>query len=465
MTTQIIDAISNKIQSEIDIMCSTNRVIGASIGITYDQDLIWNYGFGYADLQTGATADQNTLYRIASITKTFTATAIFQLRDEGHINLDDPLTKYIPEFGTVDADSDAIKQVTLRRLLCHHSGLVAEAPASEPFWSTQKIPSVQQIIENMASVKIVVSEDTFFKYSNLGFALLGEVISRVTGSRYEDYITTQILNPLGMTSTTFSLDDDLKQKFATGYQSNKYEDSGRPVPDMNLGGYAAAGQLYSSVNDLSKWASFQFSAYQNNDSKQQILSNDSLKEMHRPRIMDPNLKVGYCLPWIARRISDNVIFGHTGFTYGFRADLSFDMHKKLAVVALLNTVPELPPITNHIFQKFYELSSNSKIDISITKPVALIGNQRDILGLYVNDLGLTLRVEYINSTLSINLAEGTALGFAPGLIQETEMDDVFVACEGRWIGENVVFKRDNNRSVHALDLGPFRFTKLIKAKC
>ena len=85
--------------------------------------------------------------------------------------------------------------------------------------------------------------------------------------------------------------------------------------------------------------------------------------------------------------------------------------------------------------------------------------------MYVNDLGSTLRVEYRNSTLSINLAEGTALGFAPGLIQETEMDDVFVACEGRWIGENVVFKRDNNRSVHALDLGPFRFTKLIKAKC
>lgn len=463
MTVQIIDAISNKVQTEIDLMCSTHRVIGASIGITYDQDLIWNHGFGYSDLQTTTTTDQNTIYRIASITKTFTATAIFQLRDKGIINIDDPLINYIPEFGTVDADSNAIKQVTLRRLLCHHSGLVAEAPASEPYWSTQKIPSIQQIIEDMASIKIVVREDTAFKYSNLGFALLGEVIARVTGDRYEDYVTTQILNPLGMTSTTFSLGDKLKQKFATGYQSNKYEDSGRPVPDRNLGGYAAAGQLYSSVNDLSKWASFQFSAYQKDHPKQHILSADSLKEMHRPRIMDPNWKVGYCLPWIARRISDNVIFGHTGFTYGFRADLSFNMHKKLAVVALLNTVPELPPITNFIFQNLFDFTNHSKVDTSITKPVPISESQRDILGLYVNDLGLTLRVEYSEATLSINLAEGTALGFAPGLIKETEMDDVFVACEGRWIGENVVFKRDKNGAVYALDLGPFRFTKLIEA--
>jgi len=203
MTAQIIDAISNKVKTEIDLMCSTNRVIGASVGIIYDQDLIWDYGFGYSDLLTESTTDQNTIYRIASITKTFTAAAIFQLRDKGSISIDDPLTKYIPEFDTVNADSRSIKQVTLRRLLCHHSGLMAEAPASEPYWSTQKIPSVQQIIENMASVKIVVREDTAFKYSNLGFALLGEVIARVTGNRYEDYVTTEILNPLEMTSTTF----------------------------------------------------------------------------------------------------------------------------------------------------------------------------------------------------------------------------------------------------------------------
>ena len=455
MSQEINPSVFRQIENKIDSMCAANKIVGASIGITSDNDLIWTYNFGYSDFNSQTRPDENTIYRIASITKTFTSTSIFQLRDKNKLDLDDPITKYIPEFKKADASPTSIEEVTIRRLLCHHSGIIAEAPSNEPYWTIKKIPDVDNILANIPSIKIVAEQDTIFKYSNLGFVLLGEVISRISGIKYQDYVTNSILIPLGMRSTVFNLDNSLKNRFATGYQSSKDSSIINPVEDEDLRGYVAAGQLYSTIKDLSKWTSLQFDSDQNNQSSKQIIGYRSLREMQRPTIMDNQWTTGYCLPWIARKISDEIVLRHTGFTYGFRADLSFVPKQRLGVIVLSNTVPELPPLTNLILEHILNSRVPLKDNENITDTTVL---QKELLGLYSGELGLTLKVEYINSSLQVNLVDDTALGFAPGPLTKTSKADIFVANQGRWFGEQIKFLRDKDGFVYALDLGPFRFT-------
>lgn len=151
MRDSIIESLSKEIERQIKAFFAEHHLIGASIGIVRDGELVWKRGFGYADLESERRPDENTLYRVASITKTFTGAAIFQLRDEGKLDLDDPIGKYLPESVAVKARKGSVEGVTLRRLLCHHSGLMGEAPGD--YWETLKFPTVQQFLEALPSIR------------------------------------------------------------------------------------------------------------------------------------------------------------------------------------------------------------------------------------------------------------------------------------------------------------------------
>ena len=148
------------------------------IGVVRDRELVYTGGFGYADLESERKPDEHTLYRVASITKTFTGTAIFQLRDCGRLNLDDSVVKHIGEFADVEARAGNIEAATLRRLICHHSGLMIEAPGDQ--WETLELPGIEEILKVLPDVEVVIDLDLdlAFKYSNLAFALLGEIVFR-----------------------------------------------------------------------------------------------------------------------------------------------------------------------------------------------------------------------------------------------------------------------------------------------
>lgn len=132
----IIGTVSDRLEREVALLCQKAEVIGASIGVVRDGELAWTYGYGFKDLGGDEAPGSDTLFRIASITKTFTATANFQLRDRGLLELDDPLAKHIPEFaGAIQLGGD-LEDVTLRRMLCHHSGMMSYAPTGETYFSS-----------------------------------------------------------------------------------------------------------------------------------------------------------------------------------------------------------------------------------------------------------------------------------------------------------------------------------------
>ena len=199
---------------------------------------------------------ENTIARIASVTKTFTTTAIMQLRDEGRLTLEDPLAQHIPEFASARAIRGDIEGVTLRRLLTHRSGLVTESPTHG--WNDLDFPSREEMLSKLPETGIVIPQDSAFKYSNLAFGLLGEVVYRLTDTPYTEYVHANIIEPLGLTSTVFDLTDELRPHFFVGYNPTPYQDRPERAPYAHLNGLSSAGQLHSTVSDLAKWISFQF---------------------------------------------------------------------------------------------------------------------------------------------------------------------------------------------------------------
>ena len=193
-----------------------------ALGIIRDRELAWFGGFGAADLNAGKKPTESTIARVASVTKTFTTTAIMQLRDAGQLKLDDPLSQHIPEFAAVRAIHGDVNGVTLRRLLTHRSGLVTESPTHG--WNDLHFPSREEMLGKLPETGIVIPQDSAFKYSNLAFGLLGEVVYRITGTPYTEHVHANIIEPLGLTSTVFDLTDELRPHFFVGYNPTPYQD-------------------------------------------------------------------------------------------------------------------------------------------------------------------------------------------------------------------------------------------------
>ena len=172
---------------------------GLSLAIVYDQDLIWAKGYGFADLAKKVPATPSTVYRIASISKLFTTTAILQLRDAGKLQLDDPVVKYLPWFRIKNAHPDG-PTITIRHLLTHTSGLPREAAGVN--WSDLTMPKREEMIRRVGEQETVFPAETEWKYSNLGLTLAGEIVASVSGEPWAQYVESRILRPLGMKTTT-----------------------------------------------------------------------------------------------------------------------------------------------------------------------------------------------------------------------------------------------------------------------
>ena len=171
----LVDSVLPKIRQRIHATLTDHHVPGAAVAIVRDQELAWAEGFGLADIASKRAMTPETLFGVASISKTFTGAAIVQLRDEGKLSLDDPLAKFTPEFKAVTCHYGRIEDVTLRRLLTHLSGLVGESPTAH--WRSANFPTMREILAGLSKSALVIEPHSAFKYSNLGFALLGEVVA------------------------------------------------------------------------------------------------------------------------------------------------------------------------------------------------------------------------------------------------------------------------------------------------
>ncbi|MEO7482297.1 MAG: serine hydrolase [Ferruginibacter sp.] len=247
-------------------------------GVIIDGQLVHTGNIGYTNLSEKIAADSTSDFRIASMTKSFTAMAILKLRDEGKLKLDDPVYLYIPEMkGQQYLTTDAAA-ITIRHLLTHSAGFPEDNP-----WGDRQLAITDKDFIQFIKKGISFSNNPGqqFEYSNLGFAMLGIIIKKVSGLSYQAYITKNIFKPLGMTHTYWEYSKVPASKLALGYRWLNEQWLAQPL--LHDGVYGAMGGMITSIEDFSKYVAFQLSAWppRNNEDKGPI-KRSSIREMQFP---------------------------------------------------------------------------------------------------------------------------------------------------------------------------------------
>jgi CubicO group peptidase (beta-lactamase class C family) len=456
----LIPEIENLAQKKV----ARYRLPGLALGLVCDQELVYAGGFGSLALGVDRRPDRHTIARVASVTKTFTTTAIMQLRDENRLQLDDPLVEHIPEFSRVAARQGCVEGVTIRRLLTHRSGLVTEPPVAG--WGALQFPSMEEILQHLPQTEIVISQDAAWKYSNLGFGLLGQVVQRLSGMPYVDYIRTHITEPLGLNATVFELTDALRPHFFTGYNPPLFQDHPETASNAHLHGLSAAGQLHSTVNDLAKWVAFQFCADGGERHGTQVLDGRSLAQMHRPQYMEDDWSAGQCLGWRATRVGDRVYHNHGGGIHGFGTQVWFNLPAKVGAIVLINMWP--PPGGLDLVQEVLELvlgqlNKAPAPEKPQFKPVP--APLQRFLGHYCAAPGIHANIEYRDGSLRLQANPGYSYSLhAPAVLEATDKEGEWRVRGGRGAGETAVFRFAEDGRVLGYDLGAFVFKKYALAQ-
>jgi CubicO group peptidase (beta-lactamase class C family) len=459
VSESLIASVMPRLTDRIHQLMAEPGVPGVALGIVRDQDLLWSGGFGYADLESGRPMDADTMFGVASITKTFTSTAIMQLRDRSRLSLDDPVARYIPEIRKVRCRFGTPRDITLRRLMTHQSGLVGEAPTGH--WWTMKFPSVAQILAMLPTVEVVNEPEAAFKYNNLAFVLLGEVVARVARRTWKQYVRQQILEPLGMESSGFEVDN---ARNATGYMPERYQDVPEVAPDPPTNGYLAAAGLRSCVTDLARWISFQFRTDAAERSGAQVLSGKSLSEMHRVTFVEPGWLAGYALTWMAIRVGENVYLHHGGSVPGFLSMIAFNKPHRVGVVALTNKQGHIASGTIAL-DALEMLTAAAKKETRAPTPRSAPAHLKPLLGRYMGmpAFGVMFQVEWRDGELRLTTpSDPFMMPLPPSALAATDKPNAFTVQAGRLAGEPLTFQFDADGRVTGLQLsahgGLFRKT-------
>lgn len=235
---------------------SQSRVPGIAWGILIDGELAHSSTTGYRDIRTNAPVTTDTVFRIASMTKSFTAVAILRLRDEGKLSLDDPAERYIPELASLQYPTSDSPRITIRHLLSHAEGFPEDNP-----WGDRQLDATDDEMAEMMRRGIPFSTvpGTAYEYSNFGFAILGRIVSRVSGVPYATYMKTHVFDPLGMTATTMEAGAVPPSVLAHGYRLE--EDEWVDEPALPDGAFGAMGGMLTSTRDLARYVGFLMSAW------------------------------------------------------------------------------------------------------------------------------------------------------------------------------------------------------------
>ncbi|MFC2165957.1 serine hydrolase domain-containing protein, partial [Acidobacteriota bacterium] len=324
----------------IDAEVDYKDIPGMSVAIVYDQNVIWSNGYGYAHVDKKAAVTPSTIYSICSISKLFTSISIMKLRDEGKLRLDDPVKTHLPWFNIKDNFPDA-PEVTIRGILTHSSGLPREA--DYPYWTgpVHNFPTREEIRAKLSNQEELYPAETYFQYSNLGMSLLGEIVAAASGKPFDEYVQENILNPLKLKDTSPEIPEGKQGgQLATGYTGKSREGAREAIPFYHVNGIAPAAGFASTVEDLARFASWQFRLLEKGGTE--ILSANTLKEMHRVHWVDPDWKTTWGLGFSITRKNDKTIVGHGGYCPGYRTQLMMYPKEKIAVIVMTNALDVNP---------------------------------------------------------------------------------------------------------------------------
>ena len=289
---------------------------GAVLGVIIDGELVWVKAAGVREKTGNAPVTPDTVFRIASMTKSFTAMAILKLREDGKLSLEDPASKYIPELAGLPYPTSDSQVLTIRHLLTHSEGFPEDNP-----WGDRQLAQTDETMRAWlkSGIPFSTSPGTAFEYSNYGFALLGQIVAKASGRPYADYVRDNILKPLGMNSSTFEMTSVPREHIALGYR--REDNNWKPEPILAHGSFGAMGGLWTSAPDLARYVAFLMSAFPPRDETEHgPIKRGSAREMQqawrpspasafRPTV-DAPLQLGVSAYGYGLGVSQDCRFGH-----------------------------------------------------------------------------------------------------------------------------------------------------------
>jgi CubicO group peptidase (beta-lactamase class C family) len=406
------------------------RAPSMAAGVVRDGRLVWTGGCGRVD---GAAPTADTQYRIGSITKTFVAVLVLRLRDEGRLDLADRLEQHLP--GTAVGDR------TLLQLLSHTAGIASETPA--PWWERTPGDVRPELADLLAADQDVHPAGRRFHYSNPGFALLGALVGRLRGRRWDEVLRAEVLDPLGMTRTTTMP----AAPHAHGWAVHPWADVLLPEPTYDAGLMAPAGQLWSTVTDLSRFAAFLLAG------DERVLARGTVEEM-RESVAPTGPGGGYGLG-LQDRGGPHRLVGHGGSMPGFLAGLDCAVDDGLAVVVFTNATAG--PDVGGVAADLIDLVAQAEPRVpSAWAPLPEV--DRELLALtgpwYWGAAPFALKLQAERHLELVSLSDrGRESRFRP------RGAGTWTGLDGYYRGETLRVVRDPDGVVSHLDLGSFVLTR------
>lgn len=342
--TNIAEAVKGS-EAFFEACLKQHHLPGIAYGMVVDDSLVLSGGYGCINLSSGEPATSQSLFRIASMTKSFTAMAILKLSDEGHLSLHEPASKYLPELATLNYLTRDAQALTVHHLLTMTAGFPEDNPWGDRFLDLSEKELMNQVEQGISFSSIPSHQ---YEYSNLGYGLLGQIISRVSGIPFQDYITQHILEPLGMKHTVWEYEDAPANQLAMGYRRVKNEWVEEPL--LHDGAFGSMGGLITSIEDFSHYVSFHLSAWPpRNDQEAGPVSRSIRREMHHlndPRYYsDPDrfgsgkklMMRGYGFGLVVMKDHEGITeVGHNGGLPGFGSSYMFYPEYGIGIMAFSN---------------------------------------------------------------------------------------------------------------------------------
>lgn len=307
-----------------------------SVALVDGDRMVWSKGYGTIDTKGKRPATADTIYSVCSISKLFTAVAFMQQWEAGTVRLDEPVTTYLP-WATLAPDGRDSVPITMRTLLTHSAGLPRES--AHPYWTGPNFPfpTTEEIRERISSQVPLYPASRTFQYSNLGLTLVGETVAAVTRRPYADYVTSEILAPLGMNDTRPEIPvQRLGKDLAVGWGALLPDGTRPQVKPFDAKGITPAAGFSSSVNDLARFAAWQLRLLRTGEAE--VLRASTLREMQRVQYLTPDRRTSWGLGF-ANYVADGREFvGHGGSCPGYRSQLLVDPANDFAIALAMNTM-------------------------------------------------------------------------------------------------------------------------------
>ena len=431
----VLDSTAALLTHRLAIAQTTGRLPSLVAGVVRGNDLAWTASRGARVRRRGEhRPDAGTQYRVGSITKTMTAVLVLQLRDEGLLDLADPLAAHLPDAPYAER--------SIRALLAHTGGVAAEPPG--PWWERNAGRDWEQLSRELRTQTGVLPPGRQYHYSNVSYALLGELVARLRDRPWQEVLTERVLQPLAMARTSYLA----AEPSAEGFSVHPYAETLTSEPAHDTLAMAPAGQLWSTVGDLARWAAFLAAA------DPAVLAPDTVDEMAIVQSADP-AHGGVDAYGLGLRLVTTPTLrlrGHTGSMPGFLASVFVDATTSVGAVVLTNATRGLDGL---------DLCTDLIATVLRCEPVLPPEwHPNDDPGDYAELLGAWY---WGNTAFSLSWRAGTLLLESPGDDQPTRFEAVgtgqFRGCDGYFTGELLSVVRGSDAEISHLDLATFVLTR------